>query len=125
MNTQSHKAVQLYLQPRDIVVPPFVFGKHEVEDAAIKLIEFFVARKNGEWSTFTFKELHDFYVDHRYNPNEMLFGLMGPWYDDGGLGCVREDADLVRHLGHALETTEKFRVRVSSRTYVAQRRGTR
>ncbi len=120
---KSPKAIQPYLQPRDIVEPPFVFGKHEVEDAAIKLIEFFVARKFGEWAAFTFSELHDFYVERGYRPNEMLFGLMGPWYDDGPM-YMREGIAYVAHHGHVLEMTEAFRVRVSLKTYEARNRKT-
>ncbi len=125
LNMKSSKQIQPYLQPKDITKPPYVFGKHEVEDAAIKLLEFFVIEKRGEWQPFTFFELHIFYNARRYNPNEMLFGLMGPWYDDGGIGSMREGNAYVIHLGQALEMSNSFKVRVSSRTYEAQGRSTR
>ncbi len=60
------------------------FGKTEVETTARRLIEFFQLRCC--WCEFTIDELGRFYKLKGWDPNAMFFGLMGAWYDDGGMG---------------------------------------
>lgn len=64
------------------------FGKCEVEIVAANLVRFFQLR--GGWVTFSLPELIFFYKLQGLDPRQALFGLLGPWYDDGGLGTIRE-----------------------------------
>jgi hypothetical protein len=59
------------------------FGKSEVEATAERLIRFFQMR--GYWCEFTIDELTRFYKLKDWDPNPMFFGLMGAWFDDGGM----------------------------------------
>jgi len=114
-------------QPRDLDVAhltylPSTFGKCEVEVAAWELIRFFQKRCDGKWTPFTFQQLHAFYVTEGWNPDKMLFGLMGSWFDDGGACQVWESAGYVVHTGHNLvvngefvKRVEKFKRKASSR----------
>ena len=59
------------------------FGKCEVEETAGHLIAFFQAK--GAWGSFKLDELAEFYRSKGWDPNNMFFGLVGAWFDDGGL----------------------------------------
>lgn len=59
-------------------------GKVEVERIAGHLVEFFQSRTR--WCAFTLEELREFYLSRGWDPNVMLFGLAGHWFDDGGMG---------------------------------------
>lgn len=58
-------------------------GKYEVEKVAGQLVEFFQSK--DRWCAFTLEQLRKFYVLKGWNPNTMLFGLTGIWFDDGDL----------------------------------------
>lgn len=82
------------------------FGKHEVEVSAGKLVKFFQSRES--WCKFTLSELAEFYRQNGWEPNEMLFGLMGGWYDDCGFGVWREGINFIGHTGKRLCISEYF-----------------
>ena len=110
------------LQPREIDLSDGLcstFGKAEVEEAACRLVKFFQERR-GLWQSFTFVELEVFYASKRWKPNEMLFGLFGPWYDDGGTGHIQNPPDYVIHFGEVLATTELFQQKCSRNTLHAR-----
>lgn len=108
--------MSLPLTPKDINIDlytfSFRFGKCEVETAARNLIQFLKERKNGEWLGFTFQELTQFYLDKGLNPDEMLFGLMGNWYDDGGEGHWIITRSWIDHSGNCLYCSEDFIAKV-------------
>lgn len=77
-----------YIRPDDFdLSSPAVllgtFGKSEVEQTVWRLLKFFQLR--GYWCDFTIDELTRFYHHQGWNPNQMFFGLMGGWFDDGML----------------------------------------
>ena len=82
------------------------FGKCEVERSAGRLVRFFQSK--GRWCNFTFSELARFYEQNNWDLNEMLFGLMGVWYDDGGLGGWRISQSFVGHTGSKLCVSDMF-----------------
>ena len=84
------------------------FGKHEVEASAKNLLAFF--HKKDRWASFSFQELTDFCKESGFNPSQMLFGLLGPWYDDGGLGSIRIPPDpyFVMNVDGRLCVTSNF-----------------
>lgn len=55
-------------------------GEAEVEIAAKHLILF--CRIRGGWYPFTMEELLNFYKKNQFDIEYMLFGLLGPWWDD-------------------------------------------
>lgn len=59
------------------------FGKFEVEVTAGRLVQFF--RQKDYWSTFRLTELFAFYRERGWDPDTMLYGLVGRWHDDGGM----------------------------------------
>ena len=61
--------------------------------------------KNG-WN-FTFSSLYNYYVAHNLNTDEMLFGLLGPWFDDGPMH-FQEDGFWIGNWGNGLQVTEAF-----------------
>lgn len=63
------------------------FGKYEVEESAKNLLAFF--QKKGKWTSFSFQELIHFYNESGLDSSQMLFGLICPWYDDGGIGSIQ------------------------------------
>jgi hypothetical protein len=72
------------VRPKDIVLrgsdnTPIagLFGKHELEVAAGRLVAFFQMRT--KWSSFSIEELTNFFVLRKWDPNTMFFGLMGSW----------------------------------------------
>lgn len=58
------------------------FGKFEVEVTAGRLVQFF--REKDYWGVFRLTELFEFYRLNGWDPDTMLFGLIGRWHDDGG-----------------------------------------
>jgi hypothetical protein len=88
------------------------FGKYEVEQSAGRLVQFFQYHRKG-WKCFTFTELRGFYQQNNWDWNEMLFGLMGSWYDDGGAGCIIEGVICVVHWKDTLWVTKEFVDRVA------------
>ncbi len=63
------------------------FGKCEVEEAAANLVRFFQMR--GGWVNFSLPELIEFSKLNEFDSCQVLFGLLGYWYDDG-LGAISE-----------------------------------
>jgi hypothetical protein len=76
------------------------------------LIEYLQETGNEHWS-FKFAGLFDFYRRKGLNTDEMLFGLMGQWFDDGGQMCFREDSGYIVNWGSGLQVTQDFLKRVS------------
>lgn len=88
------------------------FGKYEVEEVAGRLVSFF--EEKGFWSEFSIEELGDFYRQRGWDPNTMLFGLLGPWYDDGALGSFRQFEPLIVYSPDGkMVVTERFIARCS------------
>jgi hypothetical protein len=85
------------------------FGKSEVEYAAMHLIKYL--RKNGDTWNFTFSGLYVYYYNHKLNSDEMLFGLLGSWFDDGPM-CFQEDGFYISNWGNGLQVTERFLKRI-------------
>jgi hypothetical protein len=86
------------------------FGKSEIEYAAVHLIEYL--RDNGDKWVFKFSGLFCHYYNHQLNTDEMLFGLFGPWFDDGPL-CFQEDGFWIGNWGNGLQVTEAFLKRIA------------
>lgn len=55
-------------------------GKHELDLSFGRLVHFF--KTKGYWSHFTLEELSEHYKAQGWNPNGMLFGLAGLWFND-------------------------------------------
>ena len=72
------------IQPSDINLTSGLcstFGKAEVEKSAVGIIRFF--KSKGQWISFSLLELLDFYKKDSLDQNEIFFGLLCPWEDDG------------------------------------------
>ncbi len=72
------------------------FGKYEVEVAAKALVRFFSEWKGVDaWRDFSLEELSLFLHQHQKETSldQALFGLIAPWFDDGGMGCWRTAAE--------------------------------
>jgi hypothetical protein len=93
------------------------FGKCEVETAAAHLIEYL--RENGDTWHFKFSGLYVYYYNHQLNSDEMLFGLLGPWFDDGGLMSFRKDGFYIVNWGSGLQVTENFLKRIAKHVHIA------
>jgi len=70
--------------PHDIPIHELIgtagmFGKHEIEVTAGKLVAFMQFK--GRWTKFTLSELHSFYQRKGWNPDKMLAGLTGLWFN--------------------------------------------
>ncbi|PIZ98740.1 MAG: hypothetical protein COX77_03535, partial [Candidatus Komeilibacteria bacterium CG_4_10_14_0_2_um_filter_37_10] len=82
------------IRPKDLSVSNIntigKFGKCEIEKSAGMLVKFFQTVKNNRWAPFTITELHQFYLAEEANPDKMFYGLAGLFFDDGGLGSIRE-----------------------------------
>lgn len=103
------------VKPEDIAFPRYgfsigKFGKSEVEESAGKLVKFFQDRGTG-WAAFTFHELHVYYTNKGWKPEEMLYGLLGAWMDDGSWMVVESVAYVV-HWCNFLTVTENFIERI-------------
>lgn len=89
-----------------------MFGKHEVELAAGKLVAFF--QKKGRWDKFSITELYNFYKSNNWNPDLMFFGLSGRWFDDSpimiltGTPWVESDTFLVLGFDGYYRVTDLF-----------------
>jgi hypothetical protein len=82
------------------------FGKCEVETAACHLIEYLTSIDADNWS-FTFGGLYIYYYNNKLNTNEMLFGLLGCWFDDGPMR-VQDDRFLIVNWDNGLQVTQEF-----------------
>ena len=80
------------------------FGKSEIEHAATLLI-LHLQEKNS-WS-FTFSSLYNYYIGNGLNTDDMLFGLFGPWVDDGP-NIIRDDGHYIINWGSGLQVTQEF-----------------
>ncbi len=81
---EDEESENKFPKPAQIFDLTGTFGKAEVEWSAMHLIEYFKLR--GAWTTFTIAELTRFYEMKGWNSNTMFFGLLGGWYDTGGMG---------------------------------------
>lgn len=118
LNSKTPKHAQPYLQPKEIVTSlgfGYAFGKHEVEVSAERLIDYLVFRGQG-WESFSLSHMMRYYEARLWNPDEVLFGLIGPYYDDGGMGRVQEPKAWLVHTGSAIYISQAFRVAVSRPT---------
>jgi hypothetical protein len=86
------------------------FGKSETEKSAEHLIRYLQA--NGDKWHFKLAGLFVYYIDHKLNTDELLFGLYGPWFDDGGLMTFQEDPFYIVNWGSGLQVTEGFLERI-------------
>jgi hypothetical protein len=87
------------------------FGKAELETSAEHLIRYLQSIDAENWS-FTFAGLYEYYVKNKLNTNEMLFGLLGTWFDDGPMR-VQDDMFYIVNWGNGLQVTQEFLKRVS------------
>ena len=72
------------IRPEDITDMKGTFGKHEVEASAERILVFF--KERGYWCECSLDELTRFFDRLGWNPDSMFFGLLGGWYNDGGMG---------------------------------------
>ena len=90
------------------------FGKHEVECAVRTLVNFFVEwRDYDQWREFSLEELREYLKsrpDLEMSVDQALFGLICPWYDDGGFGCwIGIDVPFIVQTGrHQFAVTSAF-----------------
>lgn len=82
------------------------FGKAEVEVAVGMLVQFLAANGDNWAHPFSFRQLFAFYTSKDVDPNEMLFGLIGPWVDD--MGGVYNPQSYIMHWGNGLQVTPAF-----------------
>lgn len=64
-------------------------SKHEVEEAARHLVNFFCVL--GGWKPFSLQQLSAFFFTQNIENSDSgaaLFGLIGAWLDDGGMGSI-------------------------------------
>lgn len=91
----SRLNVKYLIRPEDIKPRYGVVGKfdkHEVKKAAFDLLMFFKDR--GFWSGFSISEILLFFEREKLDSRQKgetypFFGLIGVWYDDGGLGSFK------------------------------------
>jgi hypothetical protein len=88
------------------------FGKCETEQSAVHLIEY-LQEINAERWNFGFAGLIDFYKRKGLNTDEILFGLYGSWFDDGGAMGFKDDPGYIVNWGNGLQVTQDFLKRVS------------
>lgn len=79
------------VRPKDLILDnniktAGVFGKHEIEVAAGKLLMFF--QEKNRWSGFTIEDLFHFLKKKKIEMDSIFFGLCGPWYDDCTLSDI-------------------------------------
>jgi hypothetical protein len=89
------------------------FGKREVEDAAVHLVRYLQEINAEKWN-FKFAGLLDYYKRNDLNADEMLFGLFGSWFDDGGMMGFKEDPGYIVNWGNGLQVTQDFLKRLQS-----------
>ena len=77
-------------------------GKCEVEVSARRLVEFF--KEIGRWQPFHLHEFVSFCQKKCIPPEEQLFGLLCPWFDDalivGGWKTRPRDYWLIVHMSN-------------------------
>jgi hypothetical protein len=101
--------MEVNVRPREVQLETIrgKFGKCEVEDAAENLLKFFQIK--NMWHSFFLQDLLVYCKQVGFNPNMMLFGLICPWVDDGGLGSLRESQDfLIMNSDGSLCITSNF-----------------
>jgi len=72
------------IKPSDINIKnrlSCTLGKCELEVAAYHLVKFLV--ETGDTWSFKMPELILYYHQNKLDMNDMLFGLLGGWFDDG------------------------------------------
>lgn len=104
------------IKPRDIE-PESVFGKfgkHEVEQAAKNLLEFF--QVSDRWDPFSFENLCYYYRQADLDPSMILFGLICSWVDNSGFGSIRrlEEDLIVMNSDGTLSITDEFIRRITT-----------
>ena len=84
------------------------FGKSEIEQAAGKLVAFLQTR-GAFWEPFLMGDLHFYYRQRGWDPEEAFFGLTGLWFDDSMESLQFEEAvDHVLCLGDKWVVTDLF-----------------
>lgn len=93
------ESVKYPIQPADIIVSGSgssglrgTFGNMEVERSAEHLVHFFI--RHGYWCHFRLDELERFYRGRGWSTNAPFFGLMGAWFNDGGMMSWCEPLDV-------------------------------
>lgn len=90
------------------------FGKYEVEIAAGGLIKFF--QVGDFWLPFTIEQLARFYDEAELDKRLMLFGLLCPWFDDGGFGSIRQAQPYLVHMPDGTFSVTSFFIERCSST---------
>jgi len=90
------------------------FGKSEVEVAACHLLRHLVEDEKDNW-TFSLEGLVDYYRRHNLKTDEMLYGLLGGWIDDG-MWVLRDDPQYIIHWGARMQITQDFVRRIMKDT---------
>lgn len=99
-------------QPKDVDTSQqfgSTFGKCEVEEAARYLVKF-LTECGHAWNKFSMIDLARYY-DRNSIKDQPLFGLLGPWLDDGGWEFL--SGDFVVNMGDSLAVTDEFLNRIS------------
>lgn len=65
------------IRPKDLPERSHHFGNYHIEVVAGRLVQFFKSR--GRWCGFTLEELRTFSIEQGWDPNQMLYGLVGAW----------------------------------------------
>lgn len=107
--TQVSVSNKYYFRPQDVDLSSCLggtFGKMEVELAARNLVAYLVYA-NHTWNNFKLSGLC-WYYDHNNFKDQPLFGLMGPWFDDGPM-IFREGIFVVNMTNHLAVTDEFLR----------------
>lgn len=84
-----------------------LFGKCEVEISAARLVLFFRKEARG-WVLFTLSKFMDFYRENNWNPDDILFGLAGSWFDDGPYMWHEAHPCIAFYPGGQCVVTEEF-----------------
>lgn len=99
----------LILKPKDVNLSTNLigtFGKHEVEISAVHLVRYLQGIEYKNWH-FTVTGLVEYYQNNKLNPDEMLFGLLGSWIDDGPWESLGDPGYII-HWGSSLQVTSSF-----------------
>ena len=68
------------------------FEEHRVEESVENLLNFF--QEKDMWQSFSFEELLQYCKRVGFNPEKMLFGLLGSWLESGS-GLLREPQNYI------------------------------
>ena len=87
---ESKQGGPFTIRPEEITLREYgetqlsTFGMAEAEEAAGRLVSFFQSK--GRWCAFTAGELVDFYRSRGWDEKRMLYGLIGAYMHQSGIG---------------------------------------